>query len=136
MGAVIPALIGGLALAVVSSKATPLAPKPTALEWSPVAAGGAGIGAIGKTAGATCVSMKLPDNVKHGAMFVGTDGASSADPLAHCPQPARGEVGKAHSPRVISVKPDYGSPACPPVSFNRALNSPQVIVDETGRLRA
>src|SRR6516225_3990992 len=82
------------------------------------------------------VSMKLPDNVKHGAMFVGTDGASSADPLAHCPQPARGEVGKAHSPRVISVKPDYGSPACPPVSFNRALNSPQVIVDETGRLRA
>ena len=32
--------------------------------------------------------MKLADHVKHSAALVGTDGASSADPLAHCPHPA------------------------------------------------
>src|SRR6516225_22097 len=37
--------------------------------------------------------MKLADHVKHSAALVGTDGASSADPLAHCPHPAGGKLG-------------------------------------------
>jgi len=89
MGAVIPALIGGLALAVVSSKATPLAPKPTALEWSPVAAGGAGIGAIGKTAGATCVGVDafgigdpLAGRCSTGRLFTAS---TQARPAHFCP---------------------------------------------------
>ena len=82
MGAVIPALIGGLALAVVSSKATPLAPKPTALEWSPVAAGGAGIGAIGKTAG-----QLESGSMRSELVTRSPDDAAPADFSLHQPKP-------------------------------------------------
>jgi hypothetical protein len=78
--------------------------------------------------------MELADNVKHSAALVEADSASPSNPLAHCPQPTGGQLGEPCTSRIVPIKPEYGDPAVRLSSFNKPLSSPQVIVDEIGRL--